>query len=78
MMCGRSPKMHSVVIHVDHIKPRSIYPDLSLEFTNLQLLCADCNLGKSNKYDTDWRPALDEQEQIDAVLDMDVLVNSPI
>jgi len=56
MMCGRSPKDHGVVIHVDHIKPRSKYPELSLEFTNLQLLCEDCNLGKSNKYETDYRP----------------------
>lgn len=56
MMCGRSPKNHGVVIHVDHIKPRSKFPELSLEYDNLQLLCEDCNLGKSNKYQTDWRP----------------------
>lgn len=56
MMCGRSPKTHGVVVHVDHIKPRSKHPELSLEFTNLQLLCEDCNLGKGNKYETDWRP----------------------
>ncbi|MAF42865.1 MAG: hypothetical protein CMI54_01675 [Parcubacteria group bacterium] len=56
MMCGRSPKKHGVVIHVDHIKPRSKNPELSLDFDNLQLLCEDCNLGKSNKYQTDWRP----------------------
>lgn len=62
MMCGRSPRDHGIVIHVDHIKPRSKRPDLSLEFTNLQLLCEDCNKGKSNKYDTDWRP-------VDEILD---------
>ena len=56
MMCGQSPKEHGVVIHVDHIKPRSKYPELALEFNNLQLLCEDCNVGKSNKYETDWRP----------------------
>jgi 5-methylcytosine-specific restriction endonuclease McrA len=56
MMCGRSPKKHGIVIHVDHIKPRSKFPELSLEYDNLQLLCEDCNLGKSNKYETDWRP----------------------
>ena len=59
MMCGRSPKDHGVVIHVDHIKPRSKYPELSLEFSNLQLLCSDCNIGKSNKYETDYRPDSD-------------------
>jgi 5-methylcytosine-specific restriction endonuclease McrA len=56
MMCGRSPKIHKVVIHVDHIKPRSKHPELCLSFDNLQLLCEDCNLGKSNKYETDYRP----------------------
>lgn len=66
MMCGRSPRMHNIVIHVDHIKPRSKHPELSLEITNLQLLCEDCNKGKSNRYDTDWRPDLDE---INIVLD---------
>lgn len=62
MMCGRSPKAHGIVIHVDHIKPRSKYPELSLSFENLQLLCEDCNLGKSNKYQTDWRPDGNEDD----------------
>ncbi len=56
MMCGRSPKDHGIVIHVDHIKPRSKYPELELDFNNLQILCEDCYLGKLNKYETDWRP----------------------
>lgn len=53
--CGRSRKVHGVVLHVDHIKPRSKFPELALELDNLQILCADCNLGKSNKFATDWR-----------------------
>ncbi len=56
MMCGKSPKIHGIVIHVDHIKPRSRNPELSLTFENLQLLCGDCNMGKGNRYSTDWRP----------------------
>lgn len=69
MMCGRSPKFHRVVIHVDHIKPRSKFPHLSLDFNNLQLLCAACNLGKSNKYETDWRPhEQDISDQLDEAL----------
>ena len=56
MLCGRSKRKHGVVIHVDHIKPKSKYPELALEYNNLQLLCEDCNLGKSNKYETDYRP----------------------
>ena len=42
-------------LHVDHIKPRSKFPSLQLDVNNLQVLCADCNLGKSNRDDTDWR-----------------------
>jgi hypothetical protein len=50
--CGARTKS----IHVDHIKPRSTYPELELEINNLQILCPDCNRGKSNRYSTDWRP----------------------
>lgn len=42
-------------LHVDHIKPRSKYPELALDITNLQVLCADCNIGKLNQDETDWR-----------------------
>lgn len=45
----------NVEIHVDHIKPRSKHPALALEFSNLQILCKACNLGKSNTDETDWR-----------------------
>lgn len=53
-LCGRGRK-DGVIIHVDHIKPRSKYPELALVINNLQILCEDCNLGKSNKDETDWR-----------------------
>lgn len=43
-------------VHVDHIKPISKYPDLALNKNNLQVLCGDCNRGKSNVDETDWRP----------------------
>lgn len=43
------------VLHVDHIKPRSKYPSLALVLENLQVLCADCNIGKGNKDSIDWR-----------------------
>lgn len=33
-------------IQVDHIKPRSLYPDLAFEESNMQLLCKTCNEGK--------------------------------
>lgn len=45
--CGASAK-EGARIHVDHIKPRSQFPELSLDPTNLQVLCDDCNLGKAD------------------------------
>ena len=51
--CGRSGK--ETVLHVDHIKPRSYFPELAFSINNLQVLCEDCNLGKSNVDATDWR-----------------------
>jgi len=42
-------------IHVDHIKPRSLFPELELDQNNLQVLCEACNIGKSNQDTTDWR-----------------------
>ncbi len=44
-------------IQVDHIKPKSTHPHLALVESNLQVLCRQCNLGKSNKDSTDWRYA---------------------
>lgn len=40
---------------VDHIKPRSRFPALALDVNNLQILCNDCNMGKSNDSIDDWR-----------------------
>ncbi|WP_374684733.1 HNH endonuclease [Scandinavium hiltneri] len=40
--CGRS-RRDGVKLHVDHIKPRSKYPQLALEFSNFQVLCENCN-----------------------------------
>ena len=43
-------------IVVDHIKPISKFPHLRLTFSNLQVLCRDCNMGKSCDDLTDFRP----------------------
>ena len=52
--CGQEgTKYHP--IHVDHIKPRSLYEHLSLDITNLQILCKQCNIDKSNNHCTDYR-----------------------
>jgi 5-methylcytosine-specific restriction endonuclease McrA len=55
--CGITPK-EGAVMHVDHIKPRSKFPELALEIDNLQVLCDACNHGKGNWDMTDWRPPL--------------------
>jgi len=52
--CGEGPTQENP-LHVDHIKPRSKFPELALAIANLQVLCKRCNLGKSNVDDTDWR-----------------------
>ena len=53
-LCGRG-KQEGVILHVDHIKPISKHPELMKKISNLQVLCASCNWGKSNKDETEWR-----------------------
>lgn len=52
--CGATPK-DGVRMHVDHIKPRKLFPALALDEANLQILCEVCNHGKGNWDQTDWR-----------------------
>lgn len=52
--CGRSAK-DGVKMHVDHIIPLSKDWSKRLDKNNLQVLCEDCNLGKSNTDNIDWR-----------------------
>jgi hypothetical protein len=49
--CGRSPATDtSVILHIDHLTAWSKGGGTTLE--NLQTLCQDCNLGKSNLTET--------------------------
>lgn len=52
MCCGTT----SGEMRVDHIKPKSRYPELALSFDNMQVLCKACNFGKGVHDETDWRP----------------------
>ena len=53
-LCGASAA-DGATLHIDHIKPFSLHPELDSDVSNLQVLCDACNLGKSNKCDIDWR-----------------------
>jgi len=53
--CCGAKASDGVCMWVDHIKPRSVYPELQLDPENMQVLCDDCNQGKSNYYNDDWR-----------------------
>lgn len=56
--CCGSEGSRRYPLHVDHIKPRSYYPDLALDMRNLQVLCISCNSRKSNEHQNDYRPEL--------------------
>lgn len=49
---GNEPKVH----YFSHIKPKSVYPELRLEKTNIRLLCFQCH------YDADHRGIKIEDE----------------
>lgn len=53
--CCGATRADGVRLHVDHIKPRKLFPHLALTLENLQVLCEECNHGKGNWDMTDWR-----------------------
>lgn len=55
--CGATAS-DGVRLHVDHIKPRKLFPALALDIENLQVLCEECNHGKGNWDMTDWRNSI--------------------
>lgn len=61
--CGATPET-GAVMNVDHIKPRKLFPNLALELSNLQVLCHECNHGKGNWDQTDWRESVNKTQEI--------------
>ena len=53
--CGHPIRKYSDIT-VDHIKPRSKYPELSLKTENLRVLCRSCN---SRKGDQEYEELID-------------------
>lgn len=61
-MCCRATDR---VLHVDHIRPISKFPELKLDINNLQILCEDCNLGKSNIFFNDFRMTKKQRKKLE-------------
>ena len=53
LACGRTSEHEGVILHVDHILPRS--KGGTDEDSNLQTLCSECNIGKGNRSSRDLR-----------------------
>ena len=53
-VCGRGAS-DGMVMHVDHIKPRSLYPHLALDIANLQIMCNECNVSNGNRDEVAWQ-----------------------
>ncbi len=62
-LCGAGPKTKP--LHVDHIKPRFLFPDLCLDPTNLQVLCEECHIAKGIKYTDDCRRTMTQLKAIE-------------
>lgn len=62
-LCGASAA--NGPLHVDHIKPRFLFPDLCLDPTNLQVLCEDCHIAKGIKYTDDCRKKFTQLQAIE-------------
>lgn len=57
-LCGRqfTGRMRKPeLLHIDHIRPRKLYPHLIYIKSNLQLLCRTCNAHKHDYDGSDWK-----------------------
>ena len=65
MKCGKSST--KARYHSDHLVPRSVRPDLSLDINNIQILCKHCNISKGNKNSIDYR-SMEDLEKLKTYL----------
>lgn len=65
--CGASPK-DGIRIVVDHIKPLGKFWQLRLSIDNLQVLCDDCNRGKGDWLEADFRSTDEYPEETDSLM----------
>ena len=73
MCCENTPTLARRT-HVDHIKPKSKYPELQYDFYNHQVLCQSCNSRKLNRNETDYRPkSLIDSKLLKQIQDNEVL-----
>lgn len=56
-LCCNATRESGKIMHVDHVKPLRFNWELRLDPENLQILCDECNHGKGNWSEADFRPA---------------------
>ena len=59
--CGKKV-LNRINLHVDHISPRSKYSHLRYLKSNLQILCARCNLRKQDYDGDDWKEVIAQRD----------------
>ena len=50
--------------HIEHFRPKSLFPNLMFDYNNLHYCCPKCNTNKKDKYDEKMiDPSVDEPEE---------------
>jgi hypothetical protein len=55
-------------LHIDHVKPKSLHPGLRLDISNMQVLCAKCNMSKGNRNTVDYSQRGVKKLAVDAIM----------
>lgn len=64
--CARqfTTRRRKSLLHIDHIRPRKLYPHLLYVRSNLQVLCRSCNAHKSAYDGDDWKDVVAARRRI--------------